>query len=155
MTKNYDIFISYKRKSLPTANNLYYRLTKRGYSTFFDLEDMGRDNFNIQLHNYIENAKDIFVVLEEGSLDACKTDYWKNDWFCHEIAFALEKGKNIIPILINGYQMPPVDFFPDELKELRHLINMHDKLAKYEQTDNILHNIGKSIINVENRCKMI
>ena len=34
----YDIFISYKRKSLPTANNLYYRLTTRGYSTFFDLE---------------------------------------------------------------------------------------------------------------------
>jgi hypothetical protein len=132
MTQSYDIFISYKRKSLPTANNLYYRLTTRGYSTFFDLEDMGRDNFNVQLHNYIENAKDIFVILEEGSLDACKTDYWKNDWFCHEIAFALEKGKNIIPILINGYQMPPVDFFPDELKELRHLINMHDKLAKYE-----------------------
>lgn len=41
----YDIFISYKRKSLPTANNLYYRLTTRGYSTFFDLEEMGRDNF--------------------------------------------------------------------------------------------------------------
>lgn len=50
----YDIFISYKRKSLPTANNLYYRLTTRGYSTFFDLEEMGRDNFNVQLLNYIE-----------------------------------------------------------------------------------------------------
>lgn len=118
ITSNYDIFICYKRKSLPTANNLYYRLTTRGYSTFFDLEEMGRDNFNTQLLNYIENAKDVFVILEEGSLDACKREDWEKDWFCHEIAFALEKKKNIIPILLNGYTMPSEDFFPGKLKEL-------------------------------------
>ena len=117
--EHYDIFISYKRKSLPTANNLYYRLTTRGYSTFFDLEEMRRDNFNVQLLNYIENAKDVFVILEEGSLDGCKKENWeKEDWFCHEIAFALEKKKNIIPILLGDYKMPSVDFFPDKLKEL-------------------------------------
>ena len=115
----YDIFISYKRKSLPTANNLYYRLTTRGYSTFFDIEEMGRDNFNDQLLEYIENAKDMFVILEEGSLDGCKKENWEQeDWFCHEIAFALEKKKNIIPILLNNYQMPSQDFFPDRMKDL-------------------------------------
>lgn len=119
MESKYDIFISYKRKSLPTANNLYYRLTTRGYSTFFDLEEMGRDNFNKQLLNYIDNAKDVFIILEEGSLDGCKKENWEEkDWFCHEIAHALEKRKNIIPILIGGYQMPSQDFFPDRLKEL-------------------------------------
>lgn len=114
----YDIFISYKRKSLPTADNLYYRLTKRGYSTFLDLEEMRRDNFNVQLLNYIENAKDVFVILEEGSLDACTKVDWEKDWFCHEIAFALEKKKNIIPILLNGFKMPSGEFFPNKMKEL-------------------------------------
>lgn len=114
----YDIFISYKRKSLATANNLYYRLTTRGYSTFFDLEEMGRDNFNVQLLNYIENAKDVFVILEEGSLDACKQDNWENDWFCKEIAHALKTRKNIIPILIGDYKMPEKEFLPKELQEL-------------------------------------
>lgn len=118
MTAHYDIFISYKRKSLPMANNLYYRLTTRGYSTFFDLEEMGRDNFNVQLLNYIERAKDVFVILEEGSLDGCKNENWeKEDWFCHEIAFALEKKKNIIPILIGGCKMPSADSLPDKLKD--------------------------------------
>ena len=116
---SFDIFISYKRKSLPTANNLYYRLTTRGYSTFFDLEEMGRDNFNVQLLNYIEKAKDVFVILEEGSLDACMGEDWGKDWFCREIAFALAKKKNIIPIRLNGFKMPSEDFFPEELKELR------------------------------------
>ena len=118
MNEKYDIFISYKRKSLPTANNLYYRLTTRGYSTFFDLEEMRRDNFNVQLLSYIENAIDVFVILEEGSLDACKNPDWEEDWFCKEIAYALEKKKNIIPILLNGYHMPPRAFFPNKLKEL-------------------------------------
>lgn len=114
----YDIFISYKRKSLATANNLYYRLTTRGYSTFFDLEEMRRDNFNIQLLNYIENAKDVFVLLEEGSLDACKQDNWEDDWFCKEILHALKTQRNIIPVLIGDYKMPKQDFFPKELQEL-------------------------------------
>lgn len=114
----YDIFISYKRKSLATANNLYYRLTTRGYSTFFDLEEMRRDNFNVQLLNYIENAKDVFVLLEEGSLDACEQGNWEDDWFCKEIAHALKTKRNIIPILIGDYKMPKQEFFPDELQEL-------------------------------------
>ena len=114
----YDIFISYKRKSLATANNLYYRLTTRGYSTFFDLEEMRRDNFNVQLLRYIENAKDVFVILEEGSLDACKQDNWEEDWFCKEISHALKNKKNIIPILLDDYKMPKEEFFPEELKEL-------------------------------------
>lgn len=114
----YDIFISYKRTSLATANNLYYRLTTRGYSTFFDLEEMRRDNFNVQLLNYIENAKDVFVILEEGSLEACKNNDWEKDWFCKEIVHALETNKNIIPILVGGYQMPKQEKLPDKLKEL-------------------------------------
>ena len=114
----FDIFISYKRKSLATANNLYYRLTTRGYSTFYDLEEMGRDNFNTQILEYIDNAKDVFVILEEGSLDACKDGTWQQDWFCREIAYAIKKEKNIIPILLGGYKMPDESFFPDEMKPL-------------------------------------
>lgn len=115
---NYDIFISYKRKSLATANNLYYRLTTRGYYTFFDLDEMKKDNFDVQLLHYIENAKDVFVILEEGSLDACKTEEWNKDWFCKEIAHAIKTKRNIIPILLGGYSMPNIDALPDELKEL-------------------------------------
>ena len=131
----FDIFISYKRKSLPTANNLYYRLTTRGYSTFFDLEEMGRDNFNTQLLSYIDNAKDVFVILEEGSLDACKSGDWEKDWFCFEISYALEKKKNIIPILLGGYEMPDEGFFPEPLKELRMLRNSAFLFLKLILTD--------------------
>lgn len=116
--QKFDVFISYKRISLPTANNLYYRLTTKGYSTFFDLEEMRSDDFDKQLLHYIGNAKDVFVILEEHSLDACKNGTWETDWFCREIMFALEHNKNIIPILLNGYEMPKEKDLPDKLKRL-------------------------------------
>lgn len=114
----YDIFISYKRISLATANNLYYRLTMKGYSVFFDLEEMRRDNFDQQIYQFISSAKDVFVILQEDSLDACKKGISENDWFCKEIAFALKENKNVIPLLLNGYKMPLADSLPDELKML-------------------------------------
>ena len=99
------------------ASNLRYRLTQRGYSTFLDIEEMGRDNFDEQLYFNIDNAKDVFVILEKGSLDNCQSKNWKDDWFLSEIAYALKKNKNIIPILIN-IDMPEESFFPEELRAL-------------------------------------
>lgn len=116
----YDIYISYKRKiSVATASNLYYRLLSRGYSVFFDLDEMKKDNFDEQIFKHIKEAKDVFVILEKGVLEACRKDYWQKDWFCQEIAYALQEKKNVIPILVDGYKMPEEDFFPDELKGLR------------------------------------
>lgn len=118
MRMNYDIFISYKRKSINLANNLYYRLTKRGYRVFFDLDEMKRDRFDEQLYNHIRNVKDLIVVLEEGSLKAIDDGTYLDDWFCKELMFAIKEGKNIIPLLLDGYQMPKDSYFPAELKEL-------------------------------------
>lgn len=115
---DYDIFISYKRKSINLANNLYYRLTKRGYRVFFDLDEMKRDRFDEQLYDYIRNAKDLIVVLEEGSLKAIEDGTYLDDWFCKELMFAIKERKNIIPLLLDGYQMPKDSYFPDGLKEL-------------------------------------
>ena len=93
-------------------------MSTRGYSVFFDLEEMRRDNFNEQLLNYIKNANDVFVLLEEGSLNNCSSPTWENDWFLREISYALEMNKNIIPVLIGDYTMPEEQSLPQKLKEL-------------------------------------
>ena len=82
MDERFDIFISYKRISIETANNLYYRLTQKGYSVFFDLEEMRTDKFPQQIENYIKNAKDVFILLEHESLSACYNGTYNDDWFC-------------------------------------------------------------------------
>lgn len=113
----YDIFISYKRKSLAMANNLYYRLTVRGFSVFFDLVEMRNDRFDEQIYNHIRHAKDVIVVLEDGSLRACADGTYPDDWFCKELVFALREKKNIIPMLLDGCKMPSETELPEEMKE--------------------------------------
>jgi len=92
-------------------------LTKRGYRVFFDLDEMKRNRFDEQIYNHIHNAKDIIVVLENGSLASVENGTYKDDWFCKELMFALKEGKNIIPLLLDGYKMPDTAFFPPELKD--------------------------------------
>lgn len=121
----FDIFISYKRRSVQMANNLYYRLTTRGYRVFFDLDEMRNDRFDEQIYNYIRNAKDIIVILEKESLNAIYDGSYNDDWFCREIIFALKEKKNIIPLLLDGYEMPSEKEFPDELKEFAYKNALH------------------------------
>ena len=119
----YDIFISYKRRgtSSATAAFIYDFLIRKGYTVFFDRKEMSQGYFDNQLNECIDKAKDIIVLLEEGSLASCfglnKEDY-KTDWFCKEIMYALANGKRIVPLLLDGYKMPEENEMPEELKDL-------------------------------------
>lgn len=99
------------------ANNLYYRLTMKGYRVFFDLDELRNNRFDQQIYNHISNAKDVIVILEDKSLQSIETGTYKGDWFCKELMFAIAEKKNIIPLLLDNYQMPSEDWFPEELKE--------------------------------------
>ena len=119
----YDIFISYKRLGISsaTAAYLYDLLTKKGYSVFFDRKEIRQGRFNEQLLTHIEGAQDIFVLLEQNSLNSCFNGIsgsYKTDWFCMEITHALKNKKRIIPLLLDGYKMPAIQELPPELKSL-------------------------------------
>jgi TM2 domain-containing membrane protein YozV len=60
----------------------------------------------------IDNCKDFLLICSENSLDRCNND---GDWVRLEIAHALEKGKNIIPVMLRGFAFPetlPADIEP-------------------------------------------
>lgn len=115
---HFDIFISYKKKnSFSEAMLLYKELTDRGYSVFFDKEEMRRSDFDVQIQSHLENARDVIVILKRGSLSSCrKGEEWQQDWFCKEICLALEKKKNIIPLRWDNSPMPRKADLPEELK---------------------------------------
>lgn len=141
MIDYYDIFISYKRRdtSSAIAAFLYKYLTSKGYKVFFDRNEIRQGRFNEQLYNHIENAKDIIILLEETSLKACfneiAKDAYKTDWFCKEVMHALqhEQDKNIIPLLLGGYNMPEDSVLPNELKALPFLNAINFDAAEIDE----------------------
>ena len=101
--KQYDIFISYRRSSYDTANLIATRLKSAGYSVFFDMETLSSGKFNEQLYDAIDNCKDFIVVLPPNALDRCVNE---DDWVRLEVCHAMEKGKNVIPVMLNGFTWP-------------------------------------------------
>lgn len=111
--KPYDIFISYRRSSYDTANLIATRLKAAGYSVFFDMETLRAGKFNEQLYNVIDNCKDFILVLPPKALDRCVSE---DDWVRLEVCRAMAAGKNIIPVMLNGFTWP--DPMPDGMQEL-------------------------------------
>ena len=112
-TKKYDVFISYRRSSYDTANLIATRLKSAGYSVFFDMETLRSGKFNEQLFNVIETCTDFLLVLPPGALDRCVNE---DDWVRLEVQHAMKNNKNIIPVMLNGFQWPAE--MPDGLEEL-------------------------------------
>ena len=111
--KKYDIFISYRRTAYETANLIATRLKAAGYSVFFDVETMRSGKFNEQLYDVIGQCKDFLLVLSPNALDRCKD---KDDWVRLEACKAMECGKNIIPVMLNGFHWP--EPMPNGMEEL-------------------------------------
>lgn len=112
----YDIFISYRRDGGEyTAKILRDRLEESGYHVFFDVESLRSGDFNTRLYSVIDECRDFLLILSPGALDRCVSE---GDWVRREAEYALEKGKNIIPVMLRGFGFP--DKLPDTLEPLRY-----------------------------------
>lgn len=103
MKTTYDIFISYRRTAYDTANLIAEKLRSAGYKVFFDIDTLTSGKFNEQLLEVIKECKDFVVVLPENALERCKDE---DDWIRREVTCAIEHGKNIIPVMLDGFSWP-------------------------------------------------
>jgi hypothetical protein len=111
----YDVFISYRRDGgSETAKHLRDVLTERGYRVFFDTDSMRSGNFNRKLFDVIEHCKDFIIILSPGALDRCVQE---GDWVRLELSYALEHGKNVVPVLSGGFKFP--ETLPDDINDIR------------------------------------
>ncbi len=110
-----DVFISYRREGgLDFSSRLYEKLTNNGYTTFFDLEGMKAGRFDTQIYKKIERSDNFVLVLSPHSLDRCCEP---DDWVRLETEKAIELNKNIVLILMQGFDFP--DNLPDSLNCIR------------------------------------
>lgn len=113
--EHYQIFISYRRDGGEhLAGRIADKLKEKGYTVFFDVESMRSGTFNTQIFKAIGGCKDFLLILPPKALDRC-TD--PEDWVRREIAYALEKGKNIIPVMMRDFAFPAV--LPPEIDKVR------------------------------------
>lgn len=94
--KNYDIFISYRRKDgKEIARTFNTELKSRGYRCFLDYESLGTGEFPEKIKEAIEDAPFFMMVMTPKYF---KNVNKKNSWIRKEIDLALENKKLIVPI---------------------------------------------------------
>lgn len=116
----HDIFISYRREGgFETARYLYDHLRQDGYSVTFDLDTLRSGRFDEALLQRIDECTDFVIVLNKGCFDRTLAPAFprENDWLRRELGHALEKKKNVIPVLLAGFEFP--EGLPEDIAEVR------------------------------------
>lgn len=131
--RNYDVFISYRRKTgVNDARLLQQALRSRGYRVFFDYDSLRDGKFDERILSAIDEASVFVLMLTEGSLDNCANE---GDWVRIEVAHALASGKKIVPVLPSdqSFEFPaalPADVSAVKMEQISEL----NKGALFEES---------------------
>ena len=103
------VFISYRRKHVLWALSVSKHLTHLGYDVFFDYISIGSGDFGQIITENVKARAHFLVLLAPSSLEGLE----KNDnWMRKEIELAIETKRNIIPVMLEGF-----DFGSPETKK--------------------------------------
>ena len=96
------VFISYRRSvSWAFARLVFNDLRMHGFDVFMDVESINAGEFETVILNQIAARAHFVVVLAPGSAERLTNP---GDWLRREIEFGMDLGRNIIPLLVNGFR---------------------------------------------------
>jgi membrane-associated phospholipid phosphatase len=109
-------FISYRRgQGSQLARVIHSELERRGIPCFLDVDDLQAEHFDDRLLQEIEKAPNFILVLSPGALDRCREP---EDWLRREVVHAMKMKRNIVPLMVEGFQFPTPDQLPEDMKDL-------------------------------------
>ncbi len=94
------VFISYRRTNVPWALAIYQDLTIHGYDVFFDYQSIKSGDFEQVILGNIKARAHFLVILTPSALERCNEP---GDWLRREIETALEEHRNIVPLMLEGF----------------------------------------------------
>jgi tetratricopeptide (TPR) repeat protein len=94
------VFISYRRTNAPWALAVFQDLTHHGFDVFIDYTGINSGSFETVIIESIKARAHFVVLLTPSARDRCSDP---GDWLRREIETALEVKRNIIPLLLEGF----------------------------------------------------
>lgn len=144
----YDIFISYRRNGgYETAKHLYDLMVRDGYRVSFDIDTLRSGDFDKELLRRIDECRDFIVILNPGVFDRCFDSSLRSeeDWLRTELAYALKRKKNVIPIMLAGFTE-----FPDHLPaDIAHVARKNGPKYDRYYFDDFYRRLKSSFLDTE------
>ena len=93
-------FISYRRTNAPWALAIYQDLNHHGYDAFIDFQGIASGGFEQVILENIRARAHFLVLLMPSALEHCGDP---NDWLRREIETAMESRRNVVPVMLDGF----------------------------------------------------
>ena len=94
------VFLSYRRTNIPWALAIFQNLTQHGYDVFFDYNGIASGDFERVILGNITARAHFLVLLTPSALERCDNPA---DWLRREIETALASKRNIVPLMLEGF----------------------------------------------------
>ena len=94
------VFISYRRTNASWALAISQDLTHHGFDVFFDYTGLASGDFESVILDNIHARAHFLVVLTPSALERCGDP---GDWLRREIEAALDSKRNIVPLMLEGF----------------------------------------------------
>jgi hypothetical protein len=94
------VFLSYRRTNVAWALAIFQSLTHHGYEVFLDYDGIGCGNFEQAILDNIRSRAHFIVLLTPTALEESQRP---DDWLRREIETALDLERNIVPLLLEGF----------------------------------------------------
>ena len=95
------VFISYRRTNVPWALAISQNLTHHGFDVFFDFTGLASGDFEGVILDNIHARAHFLVLLTPSALESCGEP---GDWLRREIEEALDSKRNIVPLMLEGFE---------------------------------------------------
>jgi hypothetical protein len=94
------VFISYRRTDESWGLAVFQDLTQHGYDVFIDYDGIASGNFEAVILENIKARAHFLVLLTPTALERCGDP---EDWMRREIEAALDSQRNIVPLMLAGF----------------------------------------------------
>src|ERR1700676_2008797 len=95
------VFLSYPRTNIPWALAIFQNLTEHGYDVFFDYNGISSGDFERVILGNIKARAHFLVLLTPSALERCGDPA---DLLRREIETALDSRRNIVPLMLDGFE---------------------------------------------------
>lgn len=106
MDIQHTIFISYRRTNKYIALSVYQYLRERSYDVFLDTESLPPGDWKRALTDHISARAHFLPILTPSALERCVNP---DDVLRFEIELAIERQRNIVPLMFEGFDFGKVD----------------------------------------------
>jgi tetratricopeptide (TPR) repeat protein len=96
------VFISYRRTNIPWALAIFQNLHQHGYDVFFDYNGIASGDFEGVILGNITARAHFLVLLTPSALERCGEPA---DWLRREIETALDSRRNIVPLMLESFDL--------------------------------------------------